>query len=405
MNILFLTNVLPFRRRNGGEVCSARLIARLCEVADHLRVVGRGDIAGAPSIPCLEVRSLARPAIEFAKMSRLQKLVSLAGAVAGGESWTAYRMGKGVMQSLRSAAGDGPFDCVFVDHVQVYKWYRALGLRVPAVLVAHNVEHQVYGDLLGRSTHIAARWVLGREQRLLSELDHAVLRDIGVIACLTAADRAYYTDLAARLGMHASVEVLPSYFEGVASEPEGGAPRPDHLKRIGLLGTWTWESNRLGIEWFLREVLPHIDGRCEIVIGGRGLRADQLPARVRYLGFVESAEGFYRECDVIAIPSTAGGGVQEKTIEAIGHGVPVVATPIAVRGIEPCPSHVEVVSTPREFAEACGRQQELDAETVRAEAVVWNGERRAQYAGAIKMLMRAALQRGPGRESRGLRAD
>ena len=402
MNILFLTNVLPFRRRHGGEVCSSRLLARLCDISDRVLVVGRGDSAGAPTMPQLVVRSLAPPATEFAKMSAVQKLLSLAAAVASGEAWTVNRMSSGVMQALHRAVGDEAFDCVFVDHLQIYKWYRALGLTAPAVLVAHNVEHQIYGDLRQRSNNIAARWVLQREQHLLYRLDEAVLRDIGTIACLTEVDKAYYVGLARQIGVSATVEVLPSYFDGGlgAAPPSRVAdPRSVGPRRIGILGNWTWESNRLGVEWFLREVLPHIDGECEVVIAGRGLEAGQLPARVRYLGFVESAERFYRSSDVIAIPSTAGGGIQEKTIEAIGYGVPVVATAVAVRGIQPCPSHVQVVSTPREFGAACCRRQGFDAVQAQTEAFAWNVERRLKYANAIDKLLAAATHRTGARYS------
>jgi len=406
MNILFLTNVLPFQRRNGGEVCSSRLLARLCDISARVLVVGRGDSVGTPEMPQLEVRSLAPPATEFAKMTVTEKLLSLAGATTSGESWTAHRMGSGVMQALNRTIGDETFDYVFVDHLQIYKWYRALGLKVPTVLVAHNVEHQVYDDLLKRSSGIAARWVLERERELLYRLDEAVLRDIGTVACLTEEDKAYYVGLAHKIGANATVEILPSYFEGdlgarqSSTEVESTGPR-----RIGILGTWTWESNRLGVEWFLREVLPHIDGECEVVIAGRGLQIGQLPARVRYLGFVESAELFYQSSDVIAIPSIAGGGVQEKTIEAIGYGVPVVATTVAVRGIQPCPSHVQVVRTPSEFAAACCRRQILDAIQAQIEVCAWNVERRLQYVSAIDKLLAVATHRSSERNSKYPKVD
>lgn len=393
MNILFLTNVLPFRRRNGGEVCSTRLIERLCDMADRVLLVGRGDAAGAPARPQLEVRSLAPPATEFARMSGARKFMSLAGALVVGEAWTTHRMRAGVMQALRRGVHGEVFDCVFIDHLQIYKWYQALGLAAPAVLVAHNVEHQVYGDLLQRSSSVAARWVLAREQRLLYSLDGDVLRNVRAIACLTETDRAYYAGRARRMGKGAEVAILPSYFEEVRVSPrqaDAAIRDPGHPRRIGILGTWTWESNRQGVEWFLRDVLPHIDDECEIVIAGRGLQADKLPRRVTYLGFVESTEDFYRSVDVVAIPSTAGGGVQEKTVEAIGHGIPVVATPVAVRGLLPCPSHLHVANSPEAFAAACCAPNRLDPATARAEALAWNGERRMQYMNAIQRLLAAA---------------
>ncbi len=396
MKILFLTNVLPFRRRNGGEVCSARLLTELCRVASHVLLLGRGDVGGAPTPPNLEIHSLADQAIEFATLSASGKLVSLLRSVAGRTSWTVQRMsGDDVLNKLRAAINGQDFDCVFVDHLQIYEWYRALHLRIPAILVAHNVEPRVYLELLQRTKGAAARWALEREHRLLHRLDEVAVRDVGAIACLTQEDREHYVALARDGGSCAAIEVLPSYFSisGRAISPETvPAVRASQEHRIAILGTWTWESNRLGLEWFLREVLPHIDAACAVVIAGRGLQRDDLPERVQYLGFVESAERFYRASDVIAIPSTAGGGVQEKTIEAIGHGIPIVATSIAVRGIQPCPSHVYIVDTAREFAAACSQPTSTKPSEAQAEANAWNEHRRAQYRGALRSLLAAAMR-------------
>lgn len=400
MKILVLTSVLPFQRRNGGEICSARLIAKLCEMSGRVLVIGRGDSIDVPALPQLEARSVAPRTPEFANMSAIRKLFSLTGAIFSGEAWTTYRMSGGMEQALRQAVGDEKFDYVFVDHLQIHAWYKALGISMPVVLLTHNIEHQLYGDMLQRSGGMVTRWALKREQRLLRKLDEAVLRDIGVIACLTASDQAYYLGLAQKLDLTTTVEVLPGYF---ADEPKDLSSRNLESRaggpwRIGILGTWTWESNRIGIEWFVRDVLPYLDDNCEVVIGGQGLQASQLPGRVRYLGFVESPERFYRSVDVIAIPSVAGGGIQEKTIEALGYGIPVVATEIALRGLLPCPSHVRMADTPSEFALACCRRDEYDQARTQSEILAWNDERRVKYENAINRLFAAASRRNVSRK-------
>lgn len=397
MRILFLTNVLPFRRRNGGEVCSARLLTELSGIASRVLVLGRGDVGGAPTPPNLEIHSLADQAVEFAKLSTSGKLISLLHAVAGGKSWTVQRMSSdGVLDKLRTWVQGEDFDCVFVDHLQIYEWYQALALDIPAILMAHNVEQQVYRELLQTTTGAMARWALEREHRLLHRLDETAVRTVGAIACLTQEDREHYVALAREGGGSATVEVLPSYFDvtgiGILVPPIPAACACQ-APRIAILGTWTWESNRLGLEWFLREVLPHIDSACAIVIAGRGLRREELPERVQYVGFVESAELFYRASDVIAIPSIAGGGVQEKTIEAIGYGIPVVATSVAVRGISTYPSHVQIVETAREFATACSQPISRKVLEAQVEAAIWNDLRRVQYRSALLSLLAAATGR------------
>jgi hypothetical protein len=82
---------------------------------------------------------------------------------------------------------------------------------------------------------------------------------------------------------------------------------------------------------------------------------------------------------VVAVPSTAGAGMQIKTLDAIASGRPVVATSIAMRGIDGAPPTVTVADEPREFADALVSAARADSAHAAEAAQAWASERRARF--------------------------
>lgn len=389
-----MTNALPFGRRNGGEICTFRLIMRLRDMGASILVAGGGDAKPVTGVAGLDVVAVGDRPTEFAYMPTHQKMISLIGAVVEGEAWTAYRMSRAMYVNLRKLKAEiDECDFAFIDHLQMYKLYRDLGLNVPAIVVSHNVESKLYGELGRSASSPAARWVLRREQVLLERMEREVVGRVFGVACVTEAETRHYKKLAQSLGVNLTVECLPSYFDSLSGlgrlQMEDGK-RPARPTRIGIVGTWTWESNRLGIEWFLSEVLPVIGSGVEVRIAGQGLSSELLSPHVKYYGFVDSIAAFYEEVDVIAIPSIAGVGIQEKTVEAVGYGVPIVATDIAVRGLEPLPEYVTVANSAAEFALACSKPTIHCSDSARASAEIWYADRYSRYGKAIERLLGAA---------------
>ena len=71
---------------------------------------------------------------------------------------------------------------------------------------------------------------------------------------------------------------------------------------------------------------------------------------VQFVGRVPDAVDFVRGAAVIPLISTAGSGVQLKTIETFELGLPSVATSRSLRGIDHRPQNCRVTDDPREFA-------------------------------------------------------
>ncbi|MGZ8216589.1 glycosyltransferase [Methylomagnum sp.] len=121
--------------------------------------------------------------------------------------------------------------------------------------------------------------------------------------------------------------------------------------RLGFVGGNS-DANYLAIDWFLKQVWPVV-GQLSIhlhIFGGVCQRFTSVPEKVHLHGMVEELAKVYAECDVMLNPMIHGGGIKIKSIEALAHGKPLIASPEGAVGIHsPEESGVIVAKDRAEF--------------------------------------------------------
>jgi glycosyltransferase involved in cell wall biosynthesis len=115
------------------------------------------------------------------------------------------------------------------------------------------------------------------------------------------------------------------------------SPLPDPgSARVLFVGSGN-PINVQGLEWFANSVFPKIRREMpnsELAIAGPIGNARRWPDGMLKLGNLESLKDAYACATLVINPVKFGTGIPVKTIEALGYGKPVVATPAGIRGIE-----------------------------------------------------------------------
>ena len=113
--------------------------------------------------------------------------------------------------------------------------------------------------------------------------------------------------------------------------------------------------NAHALEWFLYSVFPRIQREVpnsELAVVGEVGHARGWPGHVLLLGKQHSLADTFSQATIVINPVQFGTGLPVKTVEALGYGKPVVATPAGVRGLE---THfhqaVALAESPTAFAE------------------------------------------------------
>ncbi len=277
---------------------------------------------GAPQ-PDRAFRAIPGIALHEVSASRgARRLLAYAGARLAG---VPPNFARGISPELAGAAarlaGEPGRGRVIADGPIAAATLRGLARRRPVVYNAHNLEsafrHELDERGMGskRSLRAFERGLLRRaaECWMVSDLDAAGAREL----CPDARIR-YVPNV---------VDV-----EGVKAA-DGGQGEPCIL----MVADFSYEPNRNALEFLLGEAMPLVWRELpetRLMLVGRGLE-DPRPEdpRVRALGFVEDLDEAYAAASCVAVPLLQGSGTPFKFIEALAHGVPVVATPRAAAGL------------------------------------------------------------------------
>lgn len=202
-----------------------------------------------------------------------------------------------------------------------------------------------------------ARWIYGREARLLLAHERHVARTLEVAGVVSEVEK--------RVFMRYIPDVEPVVIRnGVDVDhftSQGDAARHPH--GVIFTGVMDYQPNVDGVVWFARECWGEVrrrfpDARLAIV-GARPVRAVRglaaLPG-VEVAGRVPATPPWFDRAAVAIAPLRLARGVQNKALEAMSMGTALVASPQALQGLGPLPA------VPAEVAVvADGRAATIDA--------------------------------------------
>ncbi len=346
MHLLFVTSIVPDGAlASGYEIANAAIIAALRRAGARVTVIGF-IWPGRPAADPESTVVLGAVDVRTENASPLQKLVWVVKAMLSGLTFASVKLRVVSHSDVRAAVERaGPFDGYVLNSVQFAGAFEKQFDDRPSIFVAHNVEHRSAQENAAAASGIFQRLLFRREARLLAAIEERLCRRARFIFTLAEEDRS-----ALGVASDDRSAVLP-----LVTSTE--APTRNGPRRIdcdaALIGTWTWQPNRIGLDWFLEKVAPHLRPDFRVRIAGRmpsGV-ASTHPG-VEFVGRVPDARAFVRGAAVIPLISTAGSGVQLKTIETFELGLPSVATSRSLRGIDHRPVNCVVTDDPVAFAGA-----------------------------------------------------
>jgi len=238
-----------------------------------------------------------------------------------------------VRREVERCLREGGFDLLHAEQLQALPQAEpAFAAGLPVVLRAQNVESDLWRET-ARRTRGARGLLLGIEARRLARWEGEAVRRAAATLTLTAEDAARLQALAGSSSSGGKISVARAPFPDLpaaAGESLAGDPA------VVVLGSQGWFPNEDAVAWFLSAVWPaalavlpgavlHLFGAAPVGPLPKGVDLHPAPR--------DSAEAF-RPGSVLAVPLRIASGVRMKVLEAWARGVPVVATPAALAGLE-----------------------------------------------------------------------
>jgi glycosyltransferase involved in cell wall biosynthesis len=377
MNFLFVTTVLPYKKRTGGEIASLQIINTLRNLGHSVKVFGyrRQDDNQSHH----ENDEIVDTKYIESASSKIDALFSLLKSFVKNKpySYAKYCSSK-YINKVRNEISSGKYDALIIDHAQM-SWLLKANTNLPVIFIEHNVEFDLYRELSLNTpaAKLFLKTLYFREYKLMHAIEKEIITGADQVWTLNDTDKTNLVNSFNAKHVH-SIHI-PGGFETFLEVKE-------KEYSVAMLGTWSWDANRKGLEWFVDSVLPSLNNNIDVHVGGVGAEwvKDQYE-NVIYHGFVDDAQEFLSKSKCIIVPSTSGSGIQIKTLDAISTGVPVVTTSIGVRGIDALPNTVHVVDDAKMFAKKM--EDTVDHDTSDKSGYDWSVQRKNEFKNKLQILV------------------
>lgn len=211
-------------------------------------------------------------------------------------------------------------------------------VRRPWVVMAHNIESQIWQRYFETEANALKRWYIARQLRKFVRFERSVFAEARRAAVVSNDD----ADLASRWFGVPRPEVVAN---GVDVDYFHPAPTKRVKNSLLFLGSLDWRPNLDAIDLLLRDIFPQVvdrDRSASLTIVGRRppqwLR-QQVSKQPNAALFADVADvrPFLRQCGLLVVPLRIGGGSRLKILEALACECPVVSTRIGAEGLQLTP--------------------------------------------------------------------
>ena len=247
-------------------------------------------------------------------------------------------------------------DLVHFDTISLVP-YRDLMPAVPMTLDHHNVESHMMLRRASKEGNPAKRIYLSQEARRLQRYESRVCGDFASNLMCSELDGERLRTIC----LGARTDVVPN---GVDLDYFRRAPGDAQPRRCAFVGRLNSYPNRAAVRFIVRELWPRLKAAIpgiefDIVGSSPPREAVELAAldpAFRVTGFVDDVRPFLSAAAVYVCPIFDGGGTRLKILDAMAMETPLVATRLAMEGIDAMEGRdVLYAETPDEFTSAVTR--------------------------------------------------
>lgn len=332
MRVLVLTHRLPYAPNRGDRLRAFHMLQRLHQRADVELVSFVHDDEEAAHVD--EVRAFVSH-VTTLRVPRVQNYVRALAALPTRTPLThALLDAPGMIETLQEIKRLRRPDLVFAYCSGMVRFAMAPPLDdIPFVLDFIDVDSRKWRDM-AESARAPLSWLYRREAATLGAFE--VKAAVSAEAALVVNEREARIALA--LAPAATVRVLANGVEAGRLKPVSD---PAESTRVVFCGVMNYAPNDEGMQWFVREVWPRVRAErpdATLAIVGSDPTAELTSQcapdpSINVTGRVADVREWLWQSAVAIAPLHIARGVQNKVLEAVAAGLPVVLTDAVAGGI------------------------------------------------------------------------
>lgn len=350
MKILFLANRVPYPPYRGDKLKIYNLAKRLCTRHElHLLTFAQSkeDLTYTD-----ELKKLFKE-VHIVYLPKWQSLLNcIPGVLSNIPLQVSYFHSPKLQQQLNVMLEQHKYDAVHVQHLRMSP-YLAGRKDIPRILDLPDAFSLYWERRKNVKRSLPVTLFENMEQKRVLKYEK-VLKDYNMALVCSSEDLSYLED------HHKSgnLRLLPNGVDMQTFAPRNHDYSTQNQTLL-FTGNMDYEPNIDAVVYFTQSILPLIREKCPaarlIIAGQRPVPKVQELAcdYVEVTGFVKDLAATYNSASVVVAPLRFGAGTQNKVLEAMAMGIPVVCSNIGFAGLGIQSGEGAIMKTDTtEFAEA-----------------------------------------------------
>ncbi|MDD2563440.1 MAG: glycosyltransferase family 4 protein [Salinivirgaceae bacterium] len=359
MNILILTNKMPYPPTDGGAIATLAMIEGFEKVGHSVTVFAMNTYKHSFEIDDLPDNLKNKINWNTCYVdTAIKPPEMLYNLIFSAIPYNAKRFISNIYRSrLVALLQEKSYDIIQLEGLYLYPYITTIRKNSKALIAlrAHNVEQEIWKRTVRNQTpgikRIYNRVLSMRMQRM----EKRSLTKVDLLVPITERD-GYILDF---IGNQSPVYVAPIGVDIDKMLPTQDLELTNH-NSIYFIGSLDWSPNQEGILWFVDkiwnnilkeypEAMFHIAGRNAPV----SFKHKINKKNIQFHGQVDDAKAFALKHNIMVSPLLTGSGMRVKLVEAMALQKPIVSTRIGAEGIPVVNhTHMMLADKERDFADA-----------------------------------------------------
>ncbi|WP_316849730.1 glycosyltransferase [Pedobacter agri] len=233
---------------------------------------------------------------------------------------------------------DKKLDCVFLDNSLFGNLAKEIKTDIPEVNIIsffHNVEYSYFRELIKVSKKFHHWFTI----LLVKKAEKQIVKYSNFLVALNDRDS---LDIKRKYGKAVDI-VLPTTFSDNYNELQDKNARSNQdILHILFVGSY-FPPNIFGINWFTKNVMPHIKRKVKLLVIGSGFEGHKvlnMQGNIEMIGKVDDLANYYYQSDLVIAPIFHGSGMKTKIAEALMFNRPIFGTQEAFEGYDVDITHI-----------------------------------------------------------------
>lgn len=333
MKILYLAHRFPYPPNKGERIRAYRQIEGLSRRHDVWLTCVERELVKPEARAVMEGMCKGLSITQQGRWSSLAR--GAIGLVMGGTVTQSFHRSRRLESTLKQWSDAVRFDAVIALSACMAPY--AMNIRAGRrVLDLCDVDSEKWAKYAQQSPQ-PLRTLYGLESRRLAEVEQTALRQFDAVVVINEREASLLRDTGAANNLH----VVPN---GVSMPDAANSPTQSPINKeaptVGFVGVLNYRPNVAGLRWFVERCWPivrsHTPNARLRIVGRSPCRAIKAMASrpgVELIGEVADVDPEWRRLDVNVAPLHIARGLQNKALEAMAYGLPVVATSAVAAGL------------------------------------------------------------------------